>query len=232
MVCCSVASGGLPIIEELCARIRRWEIAEKDLRRTLTKHGQYQLIRNTANLTFATQLKRAGWQLAQPVFATSWKEPPTSRDDADRGSIADFFVGTCDWAAPPVGMLAPVMRGIMLADTLDLVITRYWRAISDHCPIAAYFTTGNDTHPPDVVARVTQKKVQAWMRFLRDHNAFLPQLSVNLEPADFMVDGAPGCGEVDYQSWDIEQALRQLEDPHVAERSPRAPAKRVEIQPP
>jgi hypothetical protein len=103
-----------------------------------------ELNRNTFQLTFAAAMEEYKWQLCQTVTATNWKDVPEtgSGEEWKKGRIADFFICTNDWTNTNVGLTIPpfVSKGVMLADTFNLLMSRHWLLIADHLPIAGYFS--------------------------------------------------------------------------------------------
>ncbi|HEX8244895.1 MAG TPA: hypothetical protein VF541_15410 [Longimicrobium sp.] len=80
-------------------------------------------------------------------------------DRAARIKVADFLVhtrydartgkGVNHWAASCVGLLSPDQPTVVLADSPDLTVSRFWAGLSDHFPMGGLLSTTTDPHEPE-----------------------------------------------------------------------------------
>lgn len=86
---------------------------------------------------------------------------------------------------PQVGLIIPpfIMPGVMFADSADLLLSRHWIAISDHIPIAGYFTgvPGDNKFFNAMLHHPTEEKFLEHKKF--HAKGYYEQLE--LEAADF-----------------------------------------------
>jgi hypothetical protein len=134
--------------------------------------GQDDPMRNPLGMTFRGQVDEGALEFAQTISGTNLDKyeglSKLDRDDAAeryaefieararfvvRLKVADFLVhtkydpttnvGATHWTACTVGMLSPDLGKIVLADTADLTISRFWAAFSDHFPVGGVLSTVN-----------------------------------------------------------------------------------------
>jgi hypothetical protein len=121
-------------------------------------------MRNTAGLTFQSLIDD-NLEITQAVSGSNSNKferlallkftGPDYRKEfqyhATRLKVADFFIntrydasrkhGVNHWTEKCVGLMSPFEGRMMLADTEDLALSRYWAAVSDHFPIGAFYST-------------------------------------------------------------------------------------------